>query len=225
MHWFRSKQEWYKTHPSKTRTFILWIPLQSDKVPFFLFYFFFFTYSPFSSTTLFFVSMPLATKHPQCNPINLKCYVSSSLPTELFCLLEPVNIYDVQFVCICHFTRCCVRVFETIPYYVFLKGREIQSQTVFIVNGIKCTTSSQKQDLTHCCLASRSRLTRNIKGRGCERKTMWSLSLHFFVTLCCPSITRVCTCFSLFSCSSRSQNMTPKQSTAIHHPYLSSWCV
>lgn len=166
MHWFRSKQEWYKTHPSKTRTFILWIPLQSDKVPFFLSYFFFFTYSPFSSTTLFFVSMPLATKHPQCNPINLKCYVSSSLPTELFCLLEPVNIYDVQFVCICHFTRCCVRVFETIPYYVFLKGREIQSQTVFIVNGIKCTTSSQKQDLTHCCLASRSRLTRNIKGRG-----------------------------------------------------------
>lgn len=225
MHWFRSKQEWYKTHPSKTRTFILWIPLlQSDKVPFPTF-FFFFTYSPFSSTTLFFVSMPLATKHPQCNPINLKCYVSSSLPTELFCLLEPVNIYDVQFVCICHFTRCCVRVFETMLYYVFLKGREIQSQTVFIVNGIKCTTSSQKQDLTHCCLASRSRLTRNIKGRGCERKTMWSLSLHFFVTLCCPSITRVCTCFSLFSCSSRNQNMTPKQSTAIHHPYLSSWCV
>lgn len=132
---------------------------------------FFFTYSPFSSTTLFFVLMPLATKHPQCNPINLKCYMSSSLPTELFCLLEPVNIY-VQFVCICHFTLCCVRVFETILFYVFLKGREIQSQTVFIVNAIKCTTSSHKQDLTHCCLASGSKLTRNIKGRGCERKTM-----------------------------------------------------
>lgn len=111
------------------------------------------------------------------------------------------------------------------PFYVFLKGRETQSQTAFIVNGVKCTTSSQKQDLTHCCLARGSKLTGNLKGRGCERKTMWSLSLHFFVTLCCPSITRVCTCFSLFSCSSRSHNMTPKQSTAIHHPYLSSWCV
>lgn len=90
--------------------------------------FFFYLFSIF----LNYSSTDVINKRSQCSPINLHILITPN--RDLFRLLDPINIYDVRFVCIPLYTLCCVRAFETIIFYAFLKGRVMLLHTVFLVS-------------------------------------------------------------------------------------------